>query len=184
MAGVPSLGWGSLSGGGRPVGWGVLLSRRPIVAVSAARLKVVAIERFARQRRSTLTRSATTAGWRLSGKGDGWSRSVANSGFARKLILSAWRPMPTTAPERRRVGCRGWSLWAADPEQHGLWPVGHCAGAHRLRVSRPVTVCGENPDDLATGGKIIPMLEHIYPLCLRMHTRLVAPFPVASSQRR
>ena len=40
-----------------------------MVAVSAARVKVVAIERFARQWRSTLTRFATTAGWRLSGNG-------------------------------------------------------------------------------------------------------------------
>ena len=61
--------------GGSALGVGDPLSRRVIVAVSAARVKVVAIERFARQRRSTLTRFAATAGWRLSGKGDGWSRS-------------------------------------------------------------------------------------------------------------
>ena len=66
------------------VDWGSLLSRRVIVAVSATRVKVVAIERFARQWRSTLTRFAATAGWRLSGKGDGWSRSERkNSGSAR-----------------------------------------------------------------------------------------------------
>ncbi|GAB3711232.1 hypothetical protein GCM10028793_45610 [Nocardiopsis oceani] len=79
---------------------GALLSRRSIVAVSATRVKVVAIERFARQRRSTLTRFAATAGWRLWERGAGWLRSEPFRASPEKLILSAWRPMPATAPER------------------------------------------------------------------------------------
>ncbi|WP_460748253.1 hypothetical protein, partial [Nocardiopsis oceani] len=55
-------------GPGSPAGAGGFpVSCRLMVAVSAARLKVVAIERFARHWRSTLTRFAATAGWRLSG---------------------------------------------------------------------------------------------------------------------
>ena len=48
-------------------------------------------------------------------------------------------------------------------------------------------VCGENPDDLATrsnfgaeidpSSKIIPMLEHICPLFLKMHKRAEDSFP-------
>ena len=68
---------------------GSLLSRRVIVAVSAARVKVVAIERFAHQRRSTLTRFAATAGWRLSGKGDGWSKSEREKLGLRPITASA-----------------------------------------------------------------------------------------------
>ena len=93
------------------LGWGSLLSRRPIVAVSATRLKVVAIERFAHQRRSTLTRSATTAGWRLSGKGGEWSRSM---------------PFRASPEKRNPLGL------AADPC--------HSTGALTGRVSRLVNV--------------------------------------------
>ncbi|GAB3699035.1 hypothetical protein GCM10028793_24100 [Nocardiopsis oceani] len=86
-----------------------------MVAVSAARLKVVAIERFARQRRSTLTRFAATAGWRLSGTGDVWS--------GRRRALRARR---------------------TQRHKHGLAAVnGHSAGALTGPVSRPVNVCGE-----------------------------------------
>ncbi|GAB3694553.1 hypothetical protein GCM10028793_15730 [Nocardiopsis oceani] len=57
------LGWVFRASAGFPV------SCRPMVAVSAARLKVVAIERFAREGRCTLTRFAAPAGGRLSGNG-------------------------------------------------------------------------------------------------------------------
>ncbi|WP_460753923.1 hypothetical protein, partial [Nocardiopsis oceani] len=62
------LGWDPLLAGLFLSVDGSLLSRRPIVAVSAARVKVVAVEALARCRgRSTLTRFAATAGRRLSG---------------------------------------------------------------------------------------------------------------------
>ncbi|GAB3740559.1 hypothetical protein GCM10027590_55170 [Nocardiopsis nanhaiensis] len=84
------------SAGGFPV------SCRPMVAVSAARLKVVAIERFARQWRSTLTRFAATAGRRLSGNG-GRVVGEAMGPLGPKGpygTSTAWRPSAATPPER------------------------------------------------------------------------------------
>ena len=66
------------------------VSCRPMVAVSAARLKVVAVEALARyRRRSTLTRFAATAGRRQSGNGGRVVGAVDVPAFGRVRPWSA-----------------------------------------------------------------------------------------------
>ncbi|GAB3719333.1 hypothetical protein GCM10028793_58040 [Nocardiopsis oceani] len=81
--------------GGLLLGAGFPVSCRLMVAVSAARVKVVAVEALARYRgRSTLTRFAATAGRRQSGNG---GRVV---GAARALRAPGLRPGPAFGPVR------------------------------------------------------------------------------------
>ena len=163
------------------------------MAVSATRVKVVAIERFAHQRRSTLTRSATTAGWRLRERGGAWLRSEPFRASPEKLILSAWRPMPATPPERWRLGvsrlvkvCGGPRTArpsAGGPLRRSVDGSGVAAG----QCARRTPPCGPFPDDLATGSnfgaeidpssKIIPTRARICPLCPGMRTGGWPPFP-------
>ncbi|GAB3718515.1 hypothetical protein GCM10028793_56980 [Nocardiopsis oceani] len=81
---------------------GFPVSCRLMVAVSAARLKVVAIERFAHHWRSTLTRFAATAGWRLSGNGGRVVGEAAGPSGPKGPYgtSTAWRPSMATPPER------------------------------------------------------------------------------------
>ncbi|GAB3720296.1 hypothetical protein GCM10027590_20780 [Nocardiopsis nanhaiensis] len=103
---------------------GFPVSCRLMVAVSAARLKVVAIERFARQWRSTLTRFAATAGGRLSGNGG-------------RVVGEAMGPFGARRALRHKHG-----LAAVTGHSAGaLTPGGVAAGHALLRTPRPGGRC-------------------------------------------
>ncbi|GAB3699625.1 hypothetical protein GCM10028793_25140 [Nocardiopsis oceani] len=132
-----------------------------MVAVSAARVKVVAIERFARHWRSTLTRFAATAGRRQSGNGGrvvgvakGSLRAPAlrpgGPGFARPARWAGLRP---SGPVGRASPVRAWC--PGPPAVAGRIPA-RPPGLIGQRVAIQWPVGDEGPDQAGRMAERVP----------------------------